>query len=288
MTIFLTTQYLEEADALADRVGIIDGGRIVAEGTPTELKRSVGADVIVVRVDGDADAACDALGRVPGVLGVEAHGHEAGHRRPTNGAATIERRRGRARPRATIEVRDLTLRTPTLDDVFLELTGNRIAQEDQASARPLPTTAPTCRRSTHERREPHHRRRLARRARPRPAGFVADITAIAGRALRAVPRDLEAVIPPIFIALFFFLVNIGTLQNLTESSIPGLRLQGVPAADGDPARRHRRLAGAGAGARRAERLLRPAAAHARCGAPRSCSGTWWPTSPSPSVSSCRS
>src|ERR1043165_8490525 len=49
MTIFLTTQYLEEADALADRVGIIDHGRIVAEGTPTQLKRSVGSDLIIVK-----------------------------------------------------------------------------------------------------------------------------------------------------------------------------------------------------------------------------------------------
>src|SRR5262245_32626016 len=57
--------------------------------------------------------------------------------------------------------------------------------------------------------------------RARPAGFLADTAAIAGRALRAIPRDLEAVIPPIFIALFFFLVNIGTLSNLTESQIPG-------------------------------------------------------------------
>ena len=57
--------------------------------------------------------------------------------------------------------------------------------------------------------------------RAKPAGLMSDITAIAGRALRAVPRDLEAVIPPIFIALFFYLVNIGTLSNLTESSIPG-------------------------------------------------------------------
>ena len=56
MTIFLTTQYLEEADELADRVGIINDGRLVAEGTPDELKRSVGSDVIVARVDGDADA----------------------------------------------------------------------------------------------------------------------------------------------------------------------------------------------------------------------------------------
>ena len=57
--------------------------------------------------------------------------------------------------------------------------------------------------------------------RARPGGFLHDVTAIAGRALRAVPRDVEAVIPPIFIALFFFLVNIGTLQDITESNIPG-------------------------------------------------------------------
>jgi ABC-2 type transport system permease protein len=57
--------------------------------------------------------------------------------------------------------------------------------------------------------------------RARPAGFVTDTIAIAGRALRAVPRDLEAVIPPIFIALFFFVVNIATLSNLTETNIPG-------------------------------------------------------------------
>lgn len=57
--------------------------------------------------------------------------------------------------------------------------------------------------------------------RARPAGLANDISAIASRALRAVPRDLEAVIPPIFIALFFFVVNIATLSNLTETTIPG-------------------------------------------------------------------
>ena len=51
MTVFLTTQYLEEADELADRVGIINRGRIVAEGTPEELKRSIGTDVVVATVD---------------------------------------------------------------------------------------------------------------------------------------------------------------------------------------------------------------------------------------------
>ena len=54
------------------------------------------------------------------------------------------------------------------------------------------------------------------------AGFVRDVTAIAGRALRAIPRDLEAIVPPVFIALFFFVVNIGTLERLTERSIGGL------------------------------------------------------------------
>jgi ABC-2 type transport system permease protein len=58
-------------------------------------------------------------------------------------------------------------------------------------------------------------------ARARPAGFVHDVLAIAGRALRAVPRDLEAVAPPVFIAFFFFIVNIGTLQDLTQANIPG-------------------------------------------------------------------
>ncbi|MBA3303481.1 MAG: ABC transporter permease [Acidimicrobiia bacterium] len=56
---------------------------------------------------------------------------------------------------------------------------------------------------------------------PRPAGYLHDVASIAGRALRAVPRDLEAVIPPVFIAIFFFLVNIGTLENLTETNIEG-------------------------------------------------------------------
>jgi ABC-2 type transport system permease protein len=57
--------------------------------------------------------------------------------------------------------------------------------------------------------------------RPREAGFVRDVLTIAGRALRALPRDVAAVVPPVFIALFFFLVNIGTLEKLTESNIAG-------------------------------------------------------------------
>ena len=65
MTIFLTTQYLEEADALADRVGIISGGRLVAEGSPDALKHSVGQDVIVAEVDGDDPGALARLRAPP-------------------------------------------------------------------------------------------------------------------------------------------------------------------------------------------------------------------------------
>src|SRR5215475_11295975 len=133
MTIFLTTQYLEEADELAHRVGIIDRGRIVAEGTPEELKRSVGTDVVVARVAGEAEAARPLLHAVPSVLGVEAHGQELVVA-TSNGAAAISPV-AVALAGSKMTVRDLTLRTPTLDDVFLELTGSHIernnTQEDQ-------------------------------------------------------------------------------------------------------------------------------------------------------------
>ncbi|MGH9210341.1 MAG: ATP-binding cassette domain-containing protein [Acidimicrobiales bacterium] len=128
MTIFLTTQYLEEADELADRVGIIDHGRIVAEGTPTDLKRSVGADVIFARLDTDAAGICPIIETVPGVQSVEARGTELVIT-TENGAATISPV-AVALAGCEARVRDLTLRTPTLDDVFLDLTGTHIEQEE--------------------------------------------------------------------------------------------------------------------------------------------------------------
>jgi ABC-2 type transport system ATP-binding protein len=128
MTIFLTTQYLEEADELAQRVGIIDRGRLVAEGTPAELKRSVGTDVIVAHVDGDAAAACEAVKQVPGVEHVEVHHDELTIAVP-DGAVVISPV-AVALNQCGVTVRELTLRTPTLDDVFLELTGEHIERAD--------------------------------------------------------------------------------------------------------------------------------------------------------------
>ncbi|HEV2310414.1 MAG TPA: ATP-binding cassette domain-containing protein, partial [Acidimicrobiia bacterium] len=113
MTIFLTTQYLEEADELAHRVGIINDGRIVAEGTPTELKRSVGNDVIVADVDGRAEASRRAVEALPGVTRVEVRGEELVVT-ATDGPATIGA--VAVALNGVAPVRQLTLRTPTLDD----------------------------------------------------------------------------------------------------------------------------------------------------------------------------
>jgi len=124
MTILLTTQYLEEADELADRVGIVDAGRLVAEGTPTELKRRIGTDLVMVRIGGDPEAARRSLDGVYGVEAVDGHGHEltvcVAEGSASVGPIAI------ALHDAGIPVHDLTLRTPTLDDVFLELTGGHL------------------------------------------------------------------------------------------------------------------------------------------------------------------
>jgi len=124
MTIFLTTQYLEEADELAHRVGIIDNGSIVAEGTPAELKRSVGSDVIVARLDRDAARMRPLVEAVPGVRSVEAHRGELVI--ATGDGAAVISPVAVALAGSGAVVRELTLRTPTLDDVFLELTGTHM------------------------------------------------------------------------------------------------------------------------------------------------------------------
>jgi ABC-2 type transport system ATP-binding protein len=128
MTIFLTTQYLEEADALADRVGIIAKGRIVAEGTPADLKRSVGSDLIIAKGQpGDADRITKALEPLDGLGSVEARGDEVVIS-VTNGAKAISPV-AVALSEAGIAIEGLTLRTPTLDDVFLHVTGERMGDE---------------------------------------------------------------------------------------------------------------------------------------------------------------
>jgi len=131
VTIFLTTQYLEEADGLADRIGIINHGVIATEGTPAELKRQLGSDVIVAHVDGELEAARAAVAGIEAIEGVDVYEEELSIR-VANGAGFISNI-ALALNASGVHVRELTLRTPTLDDVFLYVTGGRFAQEEAAN-----------------------------------------------------------------------------------------------------------------------------------------------------------
>ncbi|MCC7077034.1 MAG: ATP-binding cassette domain-containing protein [Acidimicrobiia bacterium] len=132
MTVFLTTQYLEEADALADRVGIISHGAIVAEGPPATLKKSMGADVVVVRVNGEPGRAVDEVRALDEVEDVEWRAGEL-TASVRHGAAAVSPI-ALALAAHAVEVTEMTLRTPTLDDVFLHLTGTHLTEDESGGA----------------------------------------------------------------------------------------------------------------------------------------------------------
>ena len=118
-TVFLTTQYLEEADRLADRVAILDRGRLVAEGSAQELKQRIPGGRIDVRFT-DADA------RLAGAaaLGMPVSDHNSPSLQiPTDGNVATLRRVLRDLDEADVDVVDLAIHTPDLDDVFFALTG---------------------------------------------------------------------------------------------------------------------------------------------------------------------
>ena len=127
VTIFLTTQYLEEADVLADRVGIINHGRLAVQGAPAELKRERGSDLIIVRLEGEGEDAAGALAEVPEIMSMEYHGSELTIS-ASNGASLISTVALRLNEQG-LTIRELTLRTPTLDDVFLHVTGVRFESD---------------------------------------------------------------------------------------------------------------------------------------------------------------
>ena len=125
--VLLTTQYLDEADQLAQRVVIVDKGRVIADGSPSELKSQAGRDVIEVRAHRAADlpVLADALAS----LGVEAPRVHAGTSRvtvPVDGGRAVIAAAVRAVDGLELEVDDIGLRRPTLDEVFLTLTGEAI------------------------------------------------------------------------------------------------------------------------------------------------------------------
>jgi ABC-2 type transport system ATP-binding protein len=141
MTVFLTTQYLEEADALADRVGIIDHGRIVAEGTPGRLKAEIGSPT--VEVTPEDVAATDRLAEL-------LRGYGAMHRNG-RGSVTVQLPGGEAQlaeivrvlDQADLKVHTLQLHQPSLDDVFLAKTGRKLEGSGEAAVGEPPDEPPS-------------------------------------------------------------------------------------------------------------------------------------------------
>ncbi len=124
MTVFLTTQYLEEADALADRVGIIDHGKIVAEGTPAQLKGEIGSPS--VEVVPDDPTARDALAEQLARFGEVTHDARGAVSVPLPGGELQLAEIVRVLDQAQIHVASLQLHQPSLDDVFLAKTGRKL------------------------------------------------------------------------------------------------------------------------------------------------------------------
>lgn len=133
-TLLLTTQYLEEADHLADAIEVIDQGQIIASGTSQELKQLIGGDVLdfQVAVKSEVGAAAEAVKNI----GTEAPtiDVESGRvRLPVANPVGVITEAVRSLDRQQIKLRDLAITRPTLDDVFLTLTGKEIEREDDVA-----------------------------------------------------------------------------------------------------------------------------------------------------------
>ncbi|RBY89717.1 ATP-binding cassette domain-containing protein [Blastococcus sp. TF02A-30] len=125
-TVFLTTHYLDEADALCDRILVIDHGAIVAEGTPDQLKSQVGGDVLTVTAADVASvpAVARLVGALPGAEPPQVVDDRVVGRVPHGGAALVEL--VRALDREGVAISGIESRRPSLDDVFLSLTGRSL------------------------------------------------------------------------------------------------------------------------------------------------------------------
>jgi ABC-2 type transport system ATP-binding protein len=124
-TIFLTTHYMDEAE-YCDRIAIIDHGKIVAQGTPDELKAMVGGDVVTITTGNDAEAAT----HIKATFGVDAAARDGGLRMEVADGAAFVPRLLSALP---VQVQTVSVHRPSLDDVFIKLTGHAIRADEAGS-----------------------------------------------------------------------------------------------------------------------------------------------------------
>jgi ABC-2 type transport system ATP-binding protein len=124
VTVLVTTQYLEEADALADRIGIVAAGQLRIEGTADELKRSVGGDVLTVDVHPELEE------RAATLLGGRGDGHGRVALAVRDGGAAVPRTLATLTA-AGIEPLSVALARPTLDDVFRQVVGGHLIEQSQ-------------------------------------------------------------------------------------------------------------------------------------------------------------
>jgi len=128
MTVFMTTHYLEEADSLCDRIGIIDKGKIMALDTPHNLKKALGGDIISLKVGGEADFT-EAISAVEGVLSVQKE--DSSYRVKVTNGETLTAPLLQEITKGGGKVTYVSLERPNMDQVFLEFTGRSLRDAEQ-------------------------------------------------------------------------------------------------------------------------------------------------------------
>jgi ABC transporter DrrB family efflux protein len=239
-TLLLTTQYLEEADQLADRIAVIDRGHVIAEGTGNELKDRVGGQILEVELS-SAEQRDQAQAVLAGVGCGEPQADERPDRltlpAPRNGLELVEEAAAGLR-RARIGVSDIGLRRPTLDDVFLQLTGAP-PSEDGAGPSPRTPRRPRTRQPAPDvpaARTPVLRLRLPPRQAVRSA--ITDTAVVTSRNLRHFIRQpdlltFSTIQPVIFVLLFVYVFGGAVSRSLPHGTtyvdflLPGIFVQSV-------------------------------------------------------------
>jgi ABC-2 type transport system ATP-binding protein len=239
-TLLLTTQYLEEADQLADRIAVIDRGKVIAEGTGNELKDRVGGQILEVEL-ASAGQRDQAQAVLAGVGCGEPEPDERPDRltlpAPRNGLALVEEAAAGLR-RAQIGVSDIGLRRPTLDDVFLQLTG---APPSEDGGGPSPRTRRRPRPQPPAPDVPAPRKAVLRLRRPSPQAVraaVTDTAVVTGRNLRHFIRQPDLLVfstiqPVLFVLLFVYVFGGAISRSLPHGAayvdflLPGIFVQSV-------------------------------------------------------------